>query len=470
MKSKIDFVYVINLNTSMDEIKDRLKKVYWKQNIPYYIMPAINGWEAKQDYWKPADWWKIDSDNNWWNRDVKPGECGVCLSHLKAIKAAYDADFEQVLILEEDFNPSGDFPNPNMFLEVPNDCSILFLDRNPLWPDKEKKIGTHTTEALYSYNAHSYIITRKGMEEILSSNIYQNVITFDEALPAFNGTSDRQDAVDILGIDGFKQYAFDYGYFTQLSDKNTSQTENNPKITNMAPNKDKKPKYTIPNIPESKDKVEVVTFEDVNDKKWNILDTDDWDGWCKRYIHPLVLNKEYDLAIDEPAPHVYTFPLFTKEFCNELIELSETKEWTNDRHEFYPTTDNLLEVLGMDKIYNRLINDHIKPLAINRFWLEGKSWDYLADESFVIRYKPEEQAHLSLHHDYSSFTTLVNLNSGEFKGGGTYFPKYKCLVNPKEVGMCTLHPGNITHKHGARPVTEGTRYVVVSFIKNKDLQ
>ena len=86
-----------------------------------------------------------------------------------------------------------------------------------------------------------------------------------------------KDAVDILGIDGFKQYAFDYGYFTQLSDKNTSQTENNPKITNMAPNKDKKPKYTIPNIPESKDKVEVVTFEDVNDKKWNILDTDDWE-------------------------------------------------------------------------------------------------------------------------------------------------------------------------------------------------
>jgi hypothetical protein len=34
--------------------------------------------------------------------------------------------------------------------------------------------------------------------------------------------------------------------------------------------------------------------------------------------------------------------------------------------------------------------------------------------------------------------------------------------------MCTLHPGNITHKHGARPVTEGTRYVVVSFIKNAD--
>ena len=39
-------------------------------------------------------------------------------------------------------------------------------------------------------------------------------------------------------------------------------------------------------------------------------------------------------------------------------------------------------------------------------------------------------------------------------------------INPTEPGMMTLHPGNITHKHGARPVTEGTRYVIVSFIKS----
>ena len=42
------------------------------------------------------------------------------------------------------------------------------------------------------------------------------------------------------------------------------------------------------------------------------------------------------------------------------------------------------------------------------------------------------------------------------------------IVNPKEIGMATLHPGNITHKHGARPTTSGTRYVVVSFITNSD--
>ena len=122
----------------------------------------------------------------------------------------------------------------------------------------------------------------------------------------------------------------------------------------------------------------------------------------------------------------------------------------------------------MEDIYNKVINHYIKPYAINRFQLEGNSWDHLSDESFIIKYPFDEQSHLGVHHDFSSITTLVNLNPGGFEGGGTYFPKYKCLVNPKEIGMATLHPGNITHKHGARPTTSGTRYVVVSFITNSD--
>ena len=95
--------------------------------------------------------------------------------------------------------------------------------------------------------------------------------------------------------------------------------------------------------------------------------------------------------------------------------------------------------------------------------------NYVITNNYSFCYKPEEQAHLGIHHDHSNITTLVNLNPGDFKGGGTYFPKYKCNVNPKELGVMTLHPGNITHKHGARPVTEGIRYVVVSFIKNQNL-
>jgi len=465
---KIDYVYIINLNTSNEKIHDRLENANFESKLDYYIYPAINGWDksiSKFNY-KAADWWKIDSDNSFWNKDVTPGEIGCSLSHLTIIKSAYNEGYENVLILEEDFNPSGKFPSRLVLNEVPDDCSILYLDRFAVWADKETRLSDNVTEALYSYNTHAYIITRKGMKEIVESKLLNNLIPYDEALSALNGTSNRKDAVSNLRVPGFKQYALNGGYFNQTSDRGTtSLTEFPPEIVNKELDRlssiqvhktGNHKRYNKPTLP--------------GEYSHAILNDSDWDKWCKNYINPLVLSKEYDLIIDEPCTHVYTFPFFTKAFCNELIDLSETKQWVNDRHEFHPTTDNLLEVLGMDKIYNRLINEHVQPLAKYVYQLDGTSWDGLRDESFIIRYKPEEQAHLGIHHDHSNITTLVNLNPGEFKGGGTYFPKYKCNVNPKDIGVMTLHPGNITHKHGARPVTEGIRYVIVSFIKNQNLE
>ena len=51
--------------------------------------------------------------------------------------------------------------------------------------------------------------------------------------------------------------------------------------------------------------------------------TDNWEEWSNRYINPQLMNGEFDLITDEPAPHVYVFPLFTKAFCDQLIALSE---------------------------------------------------------------------------------------------------------------------------------------------------
>jgi hypothetical protein len=286
------------------------------------------------------------------------------------------------------------------------------------------------------------------MKEILDSPILDNIIASDEFLSAINGTSDRLDAVDVFYNSNFKSYALNGGYFNQSSNPNSSSTEFNPISMNLTPHITK----------------EVLSFPSLSTP--SILDDSDWGAWCNKYIHPMVRKGEYDLLVDEPLVNCYEFPFFTKEFCDEIILLAETKEWTKNRHEFYPTTDNLLEVLGMGEIYTRLLNEFIRPLAIWAYGLEGTSWDVLRDESFIIRYRSDEQSHLSLHHDYSNLTTLVNLNPGEFEGGGTYFPKYKALSNPKQIGTMTLHPGNITHKHGARPVTSGTRYVIVSFIKS----
>ncbi len=451
---KIDYIYVINLNTPEKKIRQKIQDVNWPYDIGYYILPATNGWEAVKDQsksrfkFKLADWWKIeDKDKEFYTRDVTPGEAGCMLSHYECIYNAYHDGFENILIFEEDFYTLGKFPTQEELDAVPSDASLIYLDRSQQCPDwDEERINDHVTKIGYTYNNHAYIVTRKGMKEVLDSNILDNIIVSDEFFPAINGTSDRKDAISKFYNKNFVSYALNGGYFQQSS---------NPKVNSLT---EFTPEY-VNNLP-----------KEVTTKKAGILDVEDWGAWCDRYINAQVRNGEYDLIIDEPCTHVYTFPFFTKRFCKELIKLGEQHEWTHDRHKFYPTTDNLLEVLGMDGIYNRLINEFVRPLAIDRFQLEGKSWEHLRDESFIIKYPHDEQSHLSLHHDHSNLTTLVNLNPGEFKGGGTYFPKYKCNVNPKEYGVMTLHPGNITHKHGARPTTSGTRYVVVSFIKNQDMQ
>lgn len=464
---KIDFVYIINLNTPNEEINSKIQQVPWPYPLSYNILDATNGWEVIDNpslspyKFKAADWWKIESSNKFHNREVTPGEIGCTLSHYQCIELAYKNKLNNVLILEEDFNPLGIFPTQEMFNDVPKDASLIYLDRNQLWEnDKETRINNNITEVGYTYNTHAYVITKKGMTEIVDSNILDNVITPDEFFSAINGKSDRKDAVEIFHNTNFKSYAFNGGFFEQTSNPNVnSLTEFNPNTLSLGKTGDK-------TFFQPKEKEISKPLKNNITSLLPIQDDSNWEEWCQKYIHSMVRNGEYQLLVDEPATHVYTFPFFTKIFCDEIIELGEKEKWTNDRHEFYPTTDNLLEVLNMDKIYNKLINQFIRPLAIWAYGLEGKSWDTLVDESFIIRYKPDEQSHLSLHHDFSNITTLVNLNSGDFKGGGTYFPKYKVNVNPTEPGIMTLHPGNITHKHGARPVTEGTRYVIVSFIKS----
>ena len=484
----IDKIYVINLNTPEEVIWQKLADLNIRPTN-CFILNAENGWDIvegkKQPYnkFKVADWWKIDSDNNWWNREVTPGELGCTLSHYYCWKDAYDNNLDTIMILEEDFFSRNKFPSDNDFRRVPSDWSLIYLSRNALHPEKEEAVNNLVMRTHYSYNTHAYLLSKKGIKELMETPVLDNVITPDELLSGVHGVSDRKDANAIFHHKNFRCYSFQDDYIGQSSDGKGVLTKPNTKDKpewlddftidvkregkSFAPGYEEEwlvdaaEKSSFKSIMPKKDKPSVKTPRPVTE----ILDDSDWGEWSKKYINPLLINQEYDLITDEPAPHVYTFPLFTKRFCKQLIQLSEQFDWTTDRHEFYPTTDNLLEVLGMDKIYSKVINEYIRPYAIDRYQLEGRDWNKLTDESFIIKYPHDQQSHLSVHHDYSNITTLVNLNPGDFKGGGTYFPKYKCLVNPKEIGLATLHPGNITHKHGARPVTEGTRYVVVSFIK-----
>ena len=213
---------------------------------------------------------------------------------------------------------------------------------------------------------------------------------------------------------------------------------------------------------------QVNSVPETTDTYYEILDDSDWEAWKLKYLNLSVAKGEFDLMVDDLGDNIYELPLFTPKFCKEAIALAEAKdEWTIDRHEFYPTNDVLLPELGLNDIYNRVLDEVIRPLSIHLWNLEGKSWDAFSNENFMARYTTERQSHLSLHHDRSHLTLVIKLNDG-FSGGGTWFPKYQKLINPEVVGTASLHPGMVTHRHGARPITMGKRYIIVSFIRTHD--
>ena len=435
---KIDHIYVINLRSDTKGIVDRLNGLNLPKPTNYTIINAINGkalvlgtTEIKLPYaYRPASWWKLeDTDNSWWSRDVNHSEIGCTLSHVNCWLEAKANGYKNVLILEEDFicNESQWPEDLNL---LPADYDLMYMGRQKSGLTNDTPYKNSIVKPGYSYNTHAYLVSQSGIEKMLSKSPNLDIIPADELFPGFIGNHPREDVNQRFNVN-LNAFAFSEGdpyYITQTA-----------------------------------------VMKNSIDSNFEILDASNWDAWTKKYIAPVMLQHDYELMTDELGPNIVEFPLFTNRFCEELIQLAETNgEWTVGRHEFYPTNDMLMEHLGMQEIYTRVIREFVAPLATWYFTLEGEGWDTVVDETFIIRYKPDLQGQLSVHHDYSSYTIGVKLND-EFEGGGTFFPKYGVNALPKRNGNAFLHPGMITHRHGGRPVYSGTRYINVSFIKNTSI-
>ena len=189
--------------------------------------------------------------------------------------------------------------------------------------------------------------------------------------------------------------------------------------------------------------------------------------WESKFLRPELTGGKWDLYCLEELDDIYTIPCFTEEFCDYIIDEAESCNcWTIVRHENYPTTDMTLSVLGLQSTYDAILKKYIWPLAKYKFQLEEPQWLDMQSENFIARYHPYAQYHLALHHDMSQITVVVTLNTEDFTGGGTYFSNQKTQLKG-EKGNISIHPGQITHRHGGLPVLTGQRYIVVSFCQLK---
>jgi len=436
---QIDHIYIINLRSSVESIVDRLNELQMPSGVPYTIINGINGrnlvtGKTQLDWeWSAAEWWKIEGHTNeWWSRDINAAEIGCTLSHTIAWNQAILDKSKNALILEEDFNTKGNgWPAQEIWDQIPSDYDLFYVGRRRVPGYEDIPYSKDIVISNYVYNSHAYVISATGIKKALAVNPSIDIIPMDELIPGLAHIHPRPEVNERFKADNFSIYAFNcpnLHYVTQTTIMQNSISEDFP-----------------------------------------ILNTSNWEAWTQRYVAPVMLQRDYELMTDNLGPNIIEFPLFTDTFCEELIQLAESKgEWTMGRHEFYPTNDMLMETLGMKDIYTRVIREYVAPLATWYYTLEGQGWDVVEDETFIIRYRPDRQGQLSVHHDYSSYTIGVKLND-EFEGGGTYFPKYGVNAIPKRNGNAFMHPGMITHRHGGRPVYSGTRYIAVSFIKNTSI-
>lgn len=129
--------------------------------------------------------WKIESENNYWNREMKLGEIGCSISHFKAWKRVVQLD-KTTLVLEDDAYFIDDFKQRLELITKEmsmNKFDLLYLGRNDL--SKEWKMITESVcVPSFSYRSHAYVITPELALKLIQSEFKRNLIPVDEFLPS----------------------------------------------------------------------------------------------------------------------------------------------------------------------------------------------------------------------------------------------------------------------------------------------
>ncbi|XP_036967082.1 multifunctional procollagen lysine hydroxylase and glycosyltransferase LH3 [Acanthopagrus latus] len=207
---------------------------------------------------------------------------------------------------------------------------------------------------------------------------------------------------------------------------------------------------------------------------WQIFDNPV--DWKEKYISANYskIFEDNTSFVEQPCPDVYWFPAFSEKMCDHLVETMEDDGgWSGGSHkddrlaggyENVPTVDIHMNQIGFEKEWLKFLKDYIVPVTEKLY--PGYYPKAQAIMNFVVRYRPDEQPSLRPHHDSSTFTINIALNSKgiNYEGGGCRFLRYDCKVEAPRKGWSFMHPGRLTHYHEGLPTTKGTRYIMVSFV------
>ncbi|TMS17020.1 Procollagen-lysine,2-oxoglutarate 5-dioxygenase 1 [Larimichthys crocea] len=141
--------------------------------------------------------------------------------------------------------------------------------------------------------------------------------------------------------------------------------------------------------------------------------------WQERYIHENYTLIMKNQMVETPCPDVYWFPIFSDVACDHLVEeMEHFGKWsgggnTDTRiqggYENVPTIDIHMNQINFEKEWHKFLLEFIAPITEKMF--PGYYTKCATPLNFVVRYKPDEQPLLEPHHDASTFTINIALNS-----------------------------------------------------------
>ncbi|XP_056113395.1 2-oxoglutarate and iron-dependent oxygenase domain-containing protein 2 isoform X1 [Rhinichthys klamathensis goyatoka] len=185
------------------------------------------------------------------------------------------------------------------------------------------------------------------------------------------------------------------------------------------------------------------------------------------------VNKKILFTLYFAAPRVFRFPVFRKEFCNDLIEELEHFE-QSDAPKGRPNTMNnngiLLNELGFDESFITPLREvYLRPLtALLYSDCGGSCLD--SHKAFVVKYAMREDLELCYHYDNAEVTLNISLGK-DFTEGNLFFggmrqvplSETECVEVEHHVTEGLLHRGQ--HMHGALPISSGTRWNLIIWMR-----
>lgn len=209
------------------------------------------------------------------------------------------------------------------------------------------------------------------------------------------------------------------------------------------------------------------TFRELYEGRWR-------DEWFAPSFLAALRSNSFNSVVYEEASNVYSFDLFSPDFCARLLTEFTSYE-ASPLPKKRPNSMNnyglIMNEIGLHETFSNLMQTFLQPLVSAYFlrFTDGFAVDH--HHTFMVQYMDGQDVALDMHSDDSEVTLNVNICDA-FQGAGLLFCGIQGDTDRRRVkleyshrlGRAVMHAG--LHRHGAECLTSGKRYNIIMWCRS----